>query len=537
MNELLRMRRNQLIDARRERRDELNAQVQSLEQQVRHYELAVAGQAAVSPVFSNEPWTNSPLLTSQFNRVPGSKDNLIERLVEQNEQIMALLLPRREDAHVLDARKVTRTETSGQSLRSLVASRDPSSDQKPNDEKSDTATQQGNKTKEPTKKAVLTVQSPTATLSWLPDFEWTDEDELALNKFENDADVLDIPDSGVNNPLMSNTDTTIMPKDQKAHHRFENRKNLETLLSASLKSAGRGALKRPRWRLDAEADNDGVSNFVEDAEAMAPLQVFRSAVLAVLHTIYLKNMLMEKKLAEKASATTDFESMLRVFFDATRLWLGKVVKTPLLSLFQDSTLDVDISTRRSLAGSSLRGFAKKFGGILARRPLLRNDPSSESSVDPTKLLKLKVRMKGILQALGKAIDKKEVPSGMLDFWKRISTDGVYFPPSYQLFLEERRSLEFNALGATRRMEFNGYVQADMKENERNDEPAPQEIKCFSRFNIVMPWSVGIGPKNSGKQTSANLTALAIATANGAFRSFISRKATFKSAGTSFIKYK
>lgn len=247
---------------------------------MRHYELAVAGQAAVSPVFSNEPWTNSPLLTSQFNRVPGSKDNLIERLVEQNEQIMALLLPRREDTHVLDARKITRTETSGQSLRSLLASRDPSSDQKPNDEKSDTATQQGNKTKEPTKKAVLTVQTPAATLSWLPDFEWTDEDELALNKFENDADVLDIPDSGVNNPLMSNTDTTIMPKDQKAHDRFENRKNLEALLSASLKSAVGGALKRPRWRLDAEADNDGVSNFVEDAEAMEPLQVFRSAVLA-----------------------------------------------------------------------------------------------------------------------------------------------------------------------------------------------------------------------------------------------------------------
>eukprot|EP00644_Phytophthora_capsici_P000063 jgi/Phyca11/100075/e_gw1.4.1078.1 len=64
----------------------------------------------------------------------------------------------------------------------------------------------------------------------------------------------------------------------------------------------------------------------------------------------------------------------------------------------------------------------------------------------------------------------------------------------------------------------------MKENERNDEPAPQEIKCFSRFNIVMvnflfvriliphvilqPWSVGIGTKNSGKLTAANLVSLA-----------------------------
>lgn len=121
--------------------------------------------------------------------------------------------------------------------------------------------------------------------------------------------------------------------------------------------------------------------------------------------------------------------MLRVYFDATRMWLGKVVRTPLLSLLQDSSLDVDISTKSGLAGSSLRGFAKKFGGILARRPPHPSPSLTASAVDQVKLLKLKVRMRGILQSLSKAIDKKEVPSGILDFWRRISSDGVYFPPS------------------------------------------------------------------------------------------------------------
>lgn len=123
--------------------------------------------------------------------------------------------------------------------------------------------------------------------------------------------------------------------------------------------------------------------------------------------------------------------MLRVYFDATRMWLGKVVRTPLLSVLQDSSLDVDISKKSGLAGSSLRGFTKKFGDILARRhtPPATVGQSKDSAVDPVKLLKLKVRMRGILQALGKAINKNEVPSGILDFWKRISNDGVYFPPS------------------------------------------------------------------------------------------------------------
>ncbi|KAL3666554.1 hypothetical protein V7S43_008183 [Phytophthora oleae] len=451
---------------------------------------------------------------------------------------MALLLPRRhQDAHVLETRKVTQTEVYGQSVQSSPnESRDSKGCPSPNqDEKSNISVQHETRSKEPVKNVVPTIQSP-ITLSWLPDFEWTDEDELALNKFENDAGTLpDLPESEVGtlygNPPgtgVSSTDTANTSKDQKARDRLESRKKLEALLSASLKNAGGGALRKPRWRLDAEADSDDVSNFdTEDSEAMEPLQVFRSAVLTVLHTIYLKKMLMEKRLAEKESATRDFESMLRVYFDATRLWFGKVVRTPMLSLLQDSSLDIDISTKSSLAGSTLRGFAKKFGGILARRPhpsppqaLASSQPSSESSVDPVKLLKLKVRMKGILQALSKAIDKKEVPSGILAFWKRLSTDGVYFPPSYQLFYEERLSLEFDALGATRRMDFEESILADVKENDGSDEAA----KGFSRFNIVMvnflfariliphvilqPWSVGIGTKNIGKQTSANLANLA-----------------------------
>ncbi|ETL90205.1 hypothetical protein L917_11046 [Phytophthora nicotianae] len=387
--------------------------------------------------------------------------------------------------------------------------------------------QQESQSEIPIKNRAPTFQTP-SVVSWLPEFEWTDEDEIALDKLENDADFLiDNPESddvtGVNHDheigASANTKSTL-PKDQKARNRLESHKKLEALLSASLKNVGGGALRKPRWRLEA---GDVISPFESEAEAMKPLQIFRSAVLGVLFVVYLKDILMTKKLAEKKSTMLGFESMLRVYFDATRMWLGKVVRTPLLSLLQDASLDVDISTRGGLTG--FRGFARKFGDILSRRPppsaqsLASNGQSSKNSVDPAKLLKLKVRMRGILQALSKAIDKREVPSGILDFWKRISSDGVYFPPSYQLFNEERESLEFDALGATERMDF--VVSTVVDQNVDLDWRCGHQ---FSRFNVVLvnflfiriliphvilqPWNVGIGSKIIGKQTAANLASLA-----------------------------
>ncbi|KAF1777191.1 hypothetical protein GQ600_27710 [Phytophthora cactorum] len=432
-------------------------------------------------VGSKNSWTNSTGMDSslpfaQFDqRLPGSNETLIAKLVQQNEQIMALLLPRRHvHASDIPSTSTVSPPASPSSKTDSTCDSQSLSVQNAEDEKASKLAQHKMQTAVPAKSFAQTLQAPSA-LSWLPEFEWTDEDEVALDKLENDVDI-DIPRSdNVNDEnnkyetgASTNTATikTNAPKDQKARDRFES----------------------------PEAESE-VSPFMSDAEAMEPLQVFRSAVLSVLFVVNLREMLMAKKLAEKESAMRDFESMLRVYSDATRMWLGKVVRTPLLSLLQDASLDADISTRSGLTGFSVRGFAKKF-----------------------------VRMRGILQALSKAIEKKEVPSGILDFWKRISTDGVYFPPSYQLFNEERQSLEFDALGATRRMNFAGSTLVGQNENWRNEEFASRNDHEFSRFNVVtvnfllvriliphvilQPWNVGIGSKNIGKQTAANLTSLA-----------------------------
>ncbi|KAG6610309.1 uncharacterized protein IUM83_00901 [Phytophthora cinnamomi] len=317
------MRQQQLIEARRERREELRNQVQQLEKQVYRYQLKTSGRSGISLARINPFETRSEaghtVLPSARtdHRLPESNESLIERLVQQNEHIMALLLPRRHEV----VRNMINSES--------VAQHAP--DKSPDVNKVHTKAQK----EAPGKKPVPTFQMPT-TLSWLPDFEWTDEDELTLDKLENNVDAL--PDL-ISEPLIQGNSTkeneaTANPtdinasasKDQKARDRLESRKKLEALLNASLKTASGTALRKPRWRLESGAESDDVSPFdLEEAEVMEPIQIFRASVLAVLYTVQLKNMLMAKKLAEKESVMRDFEAMLRVYFDATRMWLGKVL--------------------------------------------------------------------------------------------------------------------------------------------------------------------------------------------------------------------
>lgn len=119
--------------------------------------------------------------------------------------------------------------------------------------------------------------------------------------------------------------------------------------------------------------------------------------------------------------------MLNVYFEATRTWLAKLVRVPLLSILQDSSSGLDLSSDTRAAHS--KGFTKKFGALFARRPV--DDapvPGSKATIaHETKLMKLRVRVKGIADPLIRAIERQEIPTGILEFWKRLSSDGVYFP--------------------------------------------------------------------------------------------------------------
>lgn len=122
----------------------------------------------------------------------------------------------------------------------------------------------------------------------------------------------------------------------------------------------------------------------------------------------------------------DFEAMLNVYADGTRVWLGKTVRSPLLSILQDATLNLDLSTK-----TSSKGLASKFGALLALRAK-QSSSASTARVDESKFVKLKVRARAIVDALVKAIEHRDVPPSVLEFWRRLTSDGVYFPESVRL---------------------------------------------------------------------------------------------------------
>jgi hypothetical protein len=120
--------------------------------------------------------------------------------------------------------------------------------------------------------------------------------------------------------------------------------------------------------------------------------------------------------------------MLNVYHDATRVWLGKITKIPLLSIVQDPALDIDVSTKPGLFQAS-KGISKWFGrnrSTSATQTTLGSGKTPPTA-DQSRIVKLKVRVKGIVDAIVKAIEKGDIPSGIIEFWKRLTSDGVYFP--------------------------------------------------------------------------------------------------------------
>lgn len=96
---------------------------------------------------------------------------------------------------------------------------------------------------------------------------------------------------------------------------------------------------------------------------------------------------------------------------------------------------------------------------------------------------------------------------------------------YRLFLLERQVLEFDSLGATRRMDEDGFLPVSMSMMiATNGEQHHETCRVFSRCNVVLvnfvlirilipnivarPWLVGIGPANLSKRARANLRSMA-----------------------------
>lgn len=123
-------------------------------------------------------------------------------------------------------------------------------------------------------------------------------------------------------------------------------------------------------------------------------------------------MYVSKKKSTKHIELCDTANALNIYFDGTRVWLAKTVKLPIASVLQDKTLNFDLI------------FAKQSGLFGSK-----GKKASEAA-----FVKLKVRIRGIFDAIFTTAEKQEMPMAISNCLNQITTDGVYFPSNVCIFV-------------------------------------------------------------------------------------------------------
>ncbi|CAK4241251.1 unnamed protein product [Aphanomyces euteiches] len=271
---------------------------------------------------------------------------------------------------------------------------------------------------------------------------------------------------------------------------------LESLRRKSLLNFSRqDAAMRPKWRIDQDAADGVVSPFAQ--EPMTQTQIFRAAAFAIVAVVSIQKLSFQRKRGLRDEEVQVMRNMIRVYLEATRTWMAKEVRLPILSVLQDPSM-------RFQASSTDRGAKKKLGILWTRK----------TTTAPEGIIQLKVRLKGIVDAIAKTTQRaQDTPDAIVKFLAKFTSDGAYIPPDY-LDPDESKALEFNALGATRNM------------SEPYDPSAPPHRS--SRFNVVVvnfvivrvviphlvlrPWEAGFVGSHAKPiaQVQSNLRVLATA---------------------------
>ncbi|OQR94000.1 hypothetical protein ACHHYP_20082 [Achlya hypogyna] len=230
----------------------------------------------------------------------------------------------------------------------------------------------------------------------------------------------------------------------------------------------------------------------------ATREMFRAAVFTVQFTIRIQRLCLERQRAIQPEEEKAMTNMLNVYFEATRSWLAKEIRAPILSILQDPTLTLAIEAPN-------KGLKKKFNGLFARKQINSTHNILQLKVDAN--ITPRVRVKGIVDAIFKTTEKtSSVPDAILKFLSKLASDGVYFPPEY-LSEEEKSGLEFNVLGATRNMSVD-----DLSHSRFNLVTLAFVLARVAVPNLVLqPWTCGIGGRvRPAKQVEGNLKILATA---------------------------
>jgi hypothetical protein len=302
----------------------------------------------------------------------------------------------------------------------------------------------------------------------------------------------------------------------------ERNKLVQQLAMGGLGIGGEGAGQwEPRWRVgvldkwklahdeDEDEDEEGKQQGRVTLGGHGRLwYLLRAAGRMIQFAVKIQRLAKAKDVAEEAGQRKDMHELLEVYFDKTRRWIAGAARIVLTSVIYEPKMQLDPLPLLDVAAGGGSGGAGGGGGSMLSKlgGVMGGGKAKRAKIVHARVLKLKVRVKGVLDALeeftlggarpmgggtsasnndddgddgddhssiyGDARDEgagaanaaavgadigvpKPIP--VLDFLGRLSADGVFYPRRF-LWPEERKRMQFSELGASRWMELPAVVQ-------------------------------------------------------------------------------
>jgi hypothetical protein len=132
--------------------------------------------------------------------------------------------------------------------------------------------------------------------------------------------------------------------------------------------------------------------------------------------------MMERKSRSKLANIKTMEESIKVYIEVGKSWVIKAVRNPLISVLNDPSLDLNIASKDRMWSNSA------------------------VEANKMKVMKLQVRIRGILEGFRDNTTEVEMPGPFRLFLGKLTSQGTFLPGSYLLPFEKSR-LEFDSFGA------------------------------------------------------------------------------------------
>lgn len=207
-----------------------------------------------------------------------------------------------------------------------------------------------------------------------------------------------------------------------------------------------------KYRLIVQLEKNKRQN-VNVENSLKGIRKFRKIGLVVLFPILLVSNMIEKRAKFYAESFRNMEEQVRVFTDVAQSWMIKVMRVTLVSTVNDPDLDLSLTNKES---------------------------EIRSQTFNTKIIKLQVRINGILEGLENFTNDKEMPGPFRSFIYKLVTDKNYIPTTFLTQFEKTR-LDFN--------EFGGLI--NMNDDRK------KMIICFFFITKILVKNICLRPSDAG----------------------------------------